>query len=79
MATEFCLWDDTTPEVMTIAGVTADVAAFKRRNRHAKQRDRRGGLMAIAEQSRRCPAFVAARGTLPPPGAAQAAVLVWPV
>lgn len=51
MSTEFCLWDETIPEDLTIAGVTADAAAFKRKRKHARDTDRRGGLKAIVEQA----------------------------
>lgn len=47
---EFCLWDDV-PEDVTIACVTDDVAVFKRKRKHAKDTDRRGGLRAIAEKA----------------------------
>jgi len=50
--TEFCLWDDVPDtEEITIGNIAAEVAAAKRKKRHAKATDRRGGLKAIAEKA----------------------------
>lgn len=49
--TEFCLWDETIPDDMTIGNISEERAAEKRKKRHARDTDRRGGLRAIAEQA----------------------------
>ena len=49
--TEFCLWDDEIPDDMTIGNLANEIAAEKRRKRHARDTDRRGGLKAIAEKA----------------------------
>ena len=49
--TEFCLWDDEIPDDMTIGNLADEIAAEKRRKRHARDTDRRGGLKAIAEKA----------------------------